>query len=84
MATTKKKTEPKPTRADHEDALIDALRELLGPKAVAAMAVYLRAFNIQGLRDHDVIRQVNWFQNLLIEMVGGNEEWWRICKELGL
>ena len=81
MTATTKKPECKPTRTDHEDALIDALRELLGSKAVAVIAAYIQPIRTM---DRDVVHQVNWFKNLLIEMVGGNDEWDRLCKEIGL
>jgi len=81
MTATTKNPERKPTRTDHEDALIDAIRELLGPKAVAMIAAYIQPIRTM---DRDVVRQVNWFKNLLIEMVGGNDEWDRLCKEIGL
>ena len=68
--------DPKP-----EDVLADALRENLSPHAVAAIAAYLQPVRTM---DPEVVRQVRWFAELLTKVVGGDEEFSRLCEEVGL
>ena len=67
---------PKP-----EDVLVDAVRDNLSPKAVATIAAYLQPARTL---DRDVVRQVGWFRELLIEVVGGDEAFNRLANEVGL
>ena len=64
-----------------EDLLTDALRENLSPHAVAAIAAFCQTATTQ--RD-DVDRQIRWFADRLIELVGGGDEHNRLCEEVGL
>jgi hypothetical protein len=68
--------DPKP-----EEVLRDALRENLSPQAVAAIAGYLQPAYT---RDESVNRQLAWFQDFLVEVLGGDEALNRIADELGL
>ena len=67
---------PKP-----EEALADALRENLSPEAVAAVACCL---TINRTNDQEVDRQVRWFHEKLVEVLGGYDEYNRLIEELGL
>ena len=71
-------TVPESPKAD--DPLAEALRENLSPHAAAAIASYVQAFSTG---DHDVDQETNWFAERLIQMLGENE-WNRLCQELGL
>jgi len=68
--------DPKP-----EDMLNDALRENLSPHAVAAIAAFCQTATTQRA---DVDRQIRWFADRLIELVGGGDEHNRLCEEAGL
>ena len=68
--------DPKP-----EEVLRDALRQNLSPQAVAAIAAYLQPAHT---KDESVNRQLAWFQDLLVEALGGDEALNRIADELGL
>jgi hypothetical protein len=61
--------------------LFDALRENLSPQAVAAMATYLMAGKTAC---PEVSRELAWFTNRLVEMLGGAEALDRTAKEAGL
>lgn len=60
--------------------LFDAIREQLSPKAVAAIAAYLQPVST---KDSAVNKEVTWFYNQLIEMLGA-EEFNALCEEVGL
>jgi len=68
--------DPKP-----EDFLADALRDNLSPKALATIAAYLQPVRTL---DRDLVRQVEWFRELLVEVVGGDEAFNRLADEAGL
>ena len=68
--------DPKP-----EDILADALRDNLSPKALVTIAAYLQSVRTL---DQDVVRQVGWFRELLVEVVGGDEAFNRFADEVGL
>jgi len=68
--------DPKP-----EDMLNDALRENLSPHAVAAIAAFCQTATTQRA---DVDRQIRWFADHLVELVGGGDEHNRLCEEVGL
>ena len=64
-----------------EDVLFDALRDNLSPHAVAAVVSCLR---INRTNNGDVDRQVHWFAEELVKLLGGHEEQSRLAEELGL
>lgn len=64
-----------------EEVLRDALRANLSPAAVAAIAAYLQPAHT---KDASVNRQLAWFQDLLVEALGGDEAFNRIADEVGL
>jgi hypothetical protein len=67
-----------------EQDLFDAIREQLSPHAVAAIAKRL-SFNNSSFTDNDdVDRQVRWFTEQLVELLGGVNERDRLAKEIGL
>jgi len=63
------------------EVLRDVLRDTLSAQAVAAIAAYLQPVRTM---DAEVVRQVRWFADLLTQAVGGEEEFNRLCKEVGL
>jgi len=67
--------------ANDEQDLFDAVREQLGPHAVAAIVAYLQPVHTN---DANVDRQVQWFADQLVELVGGSEHQARLAEELGL
>ena len=64
-----------------ESELFDAIREQLSPQAVAAIVSCLR---INRTNNMDVDRQVHWFAEELIKLLGGYEQQTRLAEELGL
>lgn len=64
-----------------EEVLFDALRDNLSPHAVAAIVSCLR---INRTNNSDVDRQVHWFAEELVKLLGGHEEQTRLAEELGL
>ena len=72
---------PPPTDDEQfQDALL-ALREQLGPHAVAAIVSCLQ---INRTNNDDVDRQVHWFAEQLVTLLGGYEQQNRLAEELGL
>ena len=64
-----------------EQVLFDALRDNLSPHAVAAVVSCLR---INRTNNSDVDRQVHWFAEELVKLLGGPEQQTRLAEELGL
>ena len=64
-----------------EDTLLEALRDNFSPHAVAAIVAYLQPARTN---NPDVDRQLAWFRDRLVELVGGDELFNRLCEELGL
>jgi hypothetical protein len=64
-----------------EQDLFDAIREQMSPHAVAAIVAYLQPVRTN---NPDVDRQVQWFADQLVELVGGGEAQARLAEELGL
>jgi len=64
-----------------EQSLFDAMREQLSPHAVAAIVSYLQPARTN---NSDVDRQVHWFADELVKLVGGYEQQARLAEELGL
>jgi len=67
--------------ATDEEVLFDAIRDNFSPQATAVMAAYLDAVTTNNA---DVDRQVQWFTDRLIELVGGRAAYNRLCDEAGL
>ena len=64
-----------------KDVLHDVLKDSLSPEAVAVIAAYLQpAYCGQ----EQVDRQVRWFAEQLVELLGGDDAFNRVCDELGL
>ncbi len=63
-----------------EDVLYDALRDNLSPQAVAAIAASLQTARVD---NDDVQRQVDWFREMLVEMLGEGQ-FDHLLDELGL
>jgi len=63
-----------------EDILLDALRETLSPQAVAAIAAHLHG--IVRTKDEKVNREVAWFTEQLLEILG--DRYNGLCDEIGL
>ena len=61
--------------------LAQAVKDSLSPEAVAAMAAFLQG---AATKNKDVDRQVHWFAEMLIELVGGADDHNRLCEEVGL
>ena len=73
------------TVPENEDAdvLAQALKDTLSPEAVAAIAAYLVARPAEA-PNRAVNRELNWFTDRLVELVGGDEAFNRLCEEMGL
>ena len=65
------------------DVLAQALKDALSPEAVAAIAAYLVARPAEA-PNRAVNRELNWFTDRLVELVGGDEAFNRLCEEMGL
>jgi hypothetical protein len=61
--------------------LLDALRENFTPQAIAAMAAYLQG---PDTKDAAVNRELEWFGNELVKLVGGNAMFTELMNEIGL
>ena len=70
-----------PPNTEAEDALADAMKDNLSPEAVAAIAAFLDAATT---KNDKVNRQMEWFVEQLIKMVGGDAAMNRLCDEVGL
>jgi len=66
---------------DEPNALLDAIRDNLSPKATATMVAYLQSASTN---DADVDAQVAWFSEQLVEALGGYEVQGRLAEEVGL
>jgi len=64
-----------------EQDLFDAVGEQLSPHAVATIVAFLQPARTN---NPDVDRQVHWFAEQLVELLGGNEQQSRLAEELGL
>ena len=75
------------TNANHEpkgidvEVLFDALRDNFSPEAIAAMAMYLQG---PDTKSAEVNRELQWFSNELVKLVGGNETFTELANEVGL
>jgi len=63
------------------EILIDAIKDNISPEAVAVIAAYLQPVHCG---DERVDRQVQWFAEQLVEALGGDDAFNRMCDELGL
>ena len=64
-----------------ENILIDTLKDNLSPEAIAVIAAYLQPARCD---DEQVDRQVRWFVAQLVEALGKDDAFNRICEKLGL
>jgi len=64
-----------------ESDLFAAVREQMSPHAVAAIVSFLQPVRTN---NSDVDRQVHWFAEELVKLVGGYEQQSRLAEELGL
>ena len=64
-----------------ESDLFAAVREQMSPHAVAAIVSFLQPVRTN---NSDVDRQVHWFAEELVKLVGGYEQQSRLAVELGL
>ena len=63
------------------DILRDVLRDNLSPEAVVGIAACIGS--VEMIKKADVRKQVYWFRDLLVSMVG-TDEYNRTLKEIGL
>jgi hypothetical protein len=78
--TTRRFDAQTPDDPTPEDVLYDALRDNLSPQAVATIAASLQTARVD---NDDVQRQVDWFREMLVEMLGEGE-FDRLADEVGL
>ena len=64
-----------------EQDVFTAIREQLSPHAIAAIAAYLQPAKTN---DPDVDRQIAWFRDGLIEMLGGPDQHDALAEEMSL
>ena len=64
-----------------ESGLFDAIRGHVSPHAVAAIVSYLQPVST---RNPAVNKEVEWFSEQLVELLGGYEQQTRLAEELGL
>ena len=64
-----------------EEILVEALRDCLTPEAITTIAAHLSAART---RHAEVNRQVAWFTDLLVHMLGGPSQYNRLMEEVGL
>ena len=64
-----------------EQDLFEAVREQLSPQAVASIVSHLQGAQTN---NQDVDRQVRWFTEELVKLLGGYEHQARLSEELGL
>jgi len=69
---------------DLSDILQDVLRDTFGPEAIAALANAVRVQVNGNFKDRAVRRQLHWLADRLVEMLGGEEAYVRLCKEAGV
>ena len=72
-----------PDNPQDDETLFEALKDNLSPEAVAAIAAYLVARPAEA-PNKAVNRELNWFTDQLVELVGGDEAFNRLCEEVGL
>jgi len=81
MAKQQKKHVMVAYSGETKDVLRDVLKDNLSPEAVAVIAAYLQPARCG---QEQVDRQVRWFAEQLIELLGGDDAFNRVCDELGL
>ena len=69
------------TALSSSEKLTAAMRDLFSPEGIAGLAAYLQ--NPQ-TKDDSANRQIRWFRDLLVEMVGGHEHLGRLYDEIGI
>ena len=78
-----KKTRVTVPENQRDEDTLEALKDHLSPEAVAAIAAYLVARPTEA-PNASVNKELNWFTDQLVELVGGDEAFNRLCEELGL
>jgi hypothetical protein len=73
--------DPVPMPENDEQELFDAMREQLSPHAVASIVSHIQAAQTN---NQDVDRQVRWFAEELVKLLGGYERQAKLAEELGL
>jgi len=63
------------------ELLVDAIKDNLSPEAVAVIAAYLQPAHCG---DERIDRQVQWFVEQLVKLLGGDDAFNRVCDELKL
>ena len=71
------------TEGIDRDALEDAIRDNLSPEAVVMIASYLQSLRASAPTARGTIREVEWFREMLIGMVGV-DNYNLLLDELGL
>ena len=74
-------TVPEDDPAEPAKELRDLLADCMSPQAVAAIVAYLQPVRTN---NPDVDRQVHWFAEQLVKLLGGDKEQNRLAEELGL
>ena len=71
---------------DAAEALRDVLRDNLSPHAVAAIAAFLQPARPSAGRtgNTSVDRELRWFADQLVELLGGADAFNLLCNEVGL
>ena len=72
-----------PDNPQDDETLFEALKDNLSPEAVAAIAAYLVARPAEA-PNKAVNRELNWFTDRLVELVGGDEAFNQLCEDIGL
>ena len=72
-----------PDNPRDDETLFEALKDNLSPEAVAAIAAYLVARPAEA-PNKAVNRELNWFTDQLVALVGGDDAFNRLCENMGL
>ena len=67
---------------DRTDPLVKALKDNLSPEAVAAIAAYLQVRGM--LVNAKVRKEIDWFERVCTDAVGGDEAWNTLVENMGL
>ena len=66
-----------------DDTLSETLKDNLSPEAIAAIAAYVAAGPTAG-PNASVNKELHWFVDQLVDLVGGDKAFNQLCEELGL
>ena len=73
-----------PPATDWVEVMRDGLRENLSPHAIATIAFAVNAHLARGGTTGQMYEQVDWFQQRLVALLGGQDAYERVCREAGL